>query len=224
MSLLVGICGGSGSGKSTLATTVRNRLGDSSAAILSFDAYYRDLRQLSLAERAASNFDHPDILDVELFIEHLDLLSSGVAVDVPVYDFSTYTRIVGATQLLTPTPIILVEGILLLAFEEIVDRLDLRIYRECPQHVRFARRLRRDTTERGRSPASIEAQFSDTVAPMHERFVKPSRSHAHLVYEHGVLELDDICDEVVATIEQQCCSVAQPKRPAARAAASAASS
>lgn len=200
MSMLVGICGGSGSGKSTLADRVRSRLGLDTAAILSFDTYYRDQQQLTVDERAALNFDHPDTLDVELFVEHLDALAAGQAVELPVYDFTTHTRVIGQSSLMTPMPVILVEGILLFAFEEIADRLDLRIYRECPEHIRFARRLDRDTTERGRTAESVEAQFSTTVAPMHDHFVKPSRSRAHLVYEHGALELDEICNQVVDEI------------------------
>lgn len=201
--MLIGICGGSGSGKSTLAERVRARVGDDIATILSFDTYYKDQQQLSVEERAGLNFDHPDTLDVDLFVEHLDLLIAGDPVELPVYDFSTHTRVLGASRLLTPTPLILVEGILLFAFPEIAERLSLRIYRSCPEHIRFARRLGRDVTERGRTPDSVEAQFASTVAPMHDHFVLPSMERAHLVYEDGVMELDAICEQVVAEIEKR---------------------
>ncbi len=200
MSMLVGICGGSGSGKSTLAKRVQARLGVDTAAILSFDTYYKDLQHLSFEERAAANFDHPETLDVDLFVEHLDALVAGQSVELPVYDFSTHTRLIGASQTLAPAPVILVEGILLFAFAEVAERLALRIYRSCPEHIRFARRLDRDTSERGRTAESVEAQFATTVAPMHDHFVLPSMERAHLVYEHGALELDEICDQVAAEI------------------------
>lgn len=203
MSLLVGICGGSGSGKSTLAERVRAELGPGRSTILSFDTYYHDQRHLSPADRAKLNYDHPDTIDVDLFVEHLDLLAAGQAAALPVYDFAEHARLDDETIVLEPAPIILVEGILLFAFPEIADRLHLRIYRECPQHVRYARRLARDTTQRGRSPESVEAQFAATVAPMHDHFVAPSKARAHLVFEHGDMELDAICAQVLSEIEQR---------------------
>ncbi len=210
MSVLVGICGGSGSGKSTLAHGVQRHLGSDRVAILSFDTYYRDQSHLSLEQRAALNYDHPDILDVELFADHLDALVDGRPARLPVYDFTTHARVPDRHQVLHPHPIVLVEGILLFAFAEIVDRLALRIYRECPEHIRFSRRLDRDTTERGRTADSVEHQFAATVAPMHDRFVAPSRERAHLVYEHGELELDEITRQVVGHIDRL---VAPPARP-----------
>ena len=144
MSLLVGICGGSGSGKTTLAERVRADLGPERTALLSFDTYYKDQSHLTYEERCNLNFDHPDTLDFELFVEHLDALADGRPVDLPLYDFSTHSRVPDRTVRLEPHPIIVVEGILLFAFAEVAERLHLRVYRECPQHIRFARRLHAD--------------------------------------------------------------------------------
>ncbi len=207
MSLLVGICGGSGSGKTTLAERVRADLGPERTALLSFDTYYKDQSHLTYEERCNLNFDHPDTLDFELFLEHLDALAAGHPVDLPVYDFSTHARVADRTVRLDPHPIVVVEGILLFAFAEVAERLHLRVYRECPQHIRYARRLQRDTTERGRTADSVEAQFTATVAPMHDRYVVPSAARAHLVYRHGELELDEIARQVEREIDERLGSI-----------------
>lgn len=226
MSLLVGICGGSGSGKSTLAERLRRRLGVEQTTVISFDTYYRDQSHLSPAARAALNYDHPDTLDVDLFVEHLDALATGTSVDLPIYDFATHTRVPDRTVRLHSAPVVLVEGILLFSFADIADRLHLRVFRECPANVRFSRRLLRDTTERGRTPASVEAQFAETVAPMHDHFVTPSRARAHLVFEHGERELDEIAADVTGEIHRRLGPPLghQANRPAERAASSAAPS
>lgn len=187
---LVGICGGSGSGKSTLARKVAQHLGTRNAEIFAFDTYYRDHGHLSVAERALVNYDHPDSLDVELFTAHLDQLRAGGSAETPVYDFATHTRS-SETRRVGPAHLVIVEGILLFAFPEIRERLDLRVFRDCPEEVRFKRRLKRDVSERGRSPDSVKAQFEATVAPMHETFVQPSKTHAHIVIEYGE-DLDEV--------------------------------
>ena len=176
MGLVVGICGGSGSGKTTLCARLAERLG-AQAARLSFDSYYRDLGHLPVAQRAAQNFDHPESLDAELLISHLERLATGRDVEVPRYDFATYRRRGGCT-VVEARPVILVEGILLFCHPQLVQRLDLRVFRECPEEVRFARRCTRDVTERGRTQASVQAQFRRTVKPMHDRFVEPHRELA----------------------------------------------
>ncbi len=177
MSILVGICGGSGSGKTTIARLVAAELG---AARLAFDTYYRDQSHRPPAERALVNYDHPDSLDVELFTSHLDDLSAGRPVDVPIYDFATHSR-TDRTEQIQPGDVVIIEGILLLAFPEVADRLALTVYRDCPENVRFARRLMRDVNERGRTESSVYYQFESTVKPMHDRFVEPCRNDADIV-------------------------------------------
>lgn len=180
---IIGICGGSGSGKSTLASSIAEELGDDRVAVVPFDAYYRDLGHLSPTERVATNFDHPSSLDVDLYARHLDALRLGQAVGIPEYDFASHTR-TGDHQVCEARPVIIAEGILLLAEAEIRSRLDLCVFLDVPEGVRFERRLARDTVERGRAPDDVRRQFDSSVAPMHDRFVQPYGTEADLVHEH----------------------------------------
>ncbi len=202
VSLLVGICGGTGSGKTTLARLVVGRLHETmspnAASVLPFDAYYRDQSHLSPDERAQVNYDHPDSLDGPLLVEHLGELRAGRAVAIPVYDFATHTR-TSDLHIVEPAEIIIVEGILLFAFEPVLEQLDYRVFRRCPEEVRFRRRTRRDQAERGRSLASIEAQLQATVKPMHDEFVEPHADRADFVTNDGD-DLRAITDRVVANV------------------------
>ncbi len=198
--MLIGICGGSGSGKTTLADMVAAELGPTRAASLAFDNYYRDLTHLTFEERVDTNFDHPDSLDVELFVNHLLALREGHEVAVPIYDFATHTRTTNV-HILEPKPVVVVEGILLLAYPELADVFDLSVYRSCPEAIRFERRVERDIAERGRTPESVREQFDATVKPMHDQFVAPSRAHADIVTDH-VEELHDACNRVMAAIDE----------------------
>ncbi len=201
-SLLVGVCGGSGSGKSTLAARVAqqwaaDRPGDR-AVVLSFDAYYHDQSHLPMAERALVNYDHPDSLDAGLMAAHLRALRAGRSVGVPGYDFATYRR-TGDVDLVEPAELVLVEGILLFAFADLWELLDYRVFRNCPEPVRFERRLTRDTMERGRTVASVKAQLAASVKPMHDRYVQPHAPAADFVTEHGD-DLDDVTTRLLAEL------------------------
>ncbi len=203
MSVLVGICGGSGSGKTTLAdhivTRIRAQRGSPGAAsVLSFDSYYHDIDDLDLDERASVNFDHPDSLDHELLVDHLEQLRAGRSVAVPVYDFAAHRRSDKLT-IVAPSDVIVVEGILLFAFEPIRAQLDYAIFRRCPEPVRYGRRLERDVAERGRTEATVEAQFTTTVKPMHDEFVDPFADEADYVTEHGQ-DLDSVAEEIVGRV------------------------
>lgn len=193
MGLVVGICGGSGSGKTTLCSRLADRLGGE-ALRLSFDSYYRDLPDLPPQLRDTRNFDHPDALDADLLASHLDDLAAGRPVAVPQYDFATFRRS-PEVALVEPRPVVLVEGILLFCHRPLVERLDLRIFRQCPEDVRFARRRARDVDERGRSPESVRAQFQATVKPMHDRFVEPYAVLADRLVGFGE-DLDDVAGEL----------------------------
>ncbi len=194
VSLLIGICGGSGSGKTTLAEDVAARF---DAVLLPFDAYYRDHGHLTPEERAVVNYDHPDSLDVALFVEHLRMLRDGHEIAMPVYDFATHTRTEDLVMV-SPTDVIVVEGILLFSFAEIRELFELKVFRDCPEELRFERRLARDVAERGRTPESVRAQFAATVAPMHDEFVQPHRDAAEIVSdgEDMPMVVDVVCDQI----------------------------
>ncbi len=196
--VLIGICGGSGSGKSRLAHELAVALGSERVSVLPFDAYYKDLRHLPLEDRARINFDHPDALDAELFGHHLDGLSRGLDVSVPVYDFSRHRR-ADDLIILPAREIVIAEGILLFAFPELVERFQLRVFRSAPVEIRFQRRLARDVEERGRSPESVRQQFDTSVGPMHETFVEPSAAHADRIVDHAE-ELADVVAELVERV------------------------
>ena len=192
-----GICGGSGAGKTTLTSCLIERLGATEASVLAFDAYYRDMSHLPFAERRRRNYDHPDSLDSALFLQHLDALKHGIDVDVPVYDFSTHT-LTGRFERVEAAPLLLVEGILLLAFEGVLERLDYSIFMDVPEDVRLRRRVHRDVTERGRPEDHVRRQFAATVVPMHDAFVQPSRHRAdRIVAGTGA---DELADELTAIL------------------------
>ena len=197
-----GICGGSGSGKTTLTSRVVDRMGGRGVSVLAFDAYYRDLSHLPPAERDDRNYDHPDALDHELFISHLDRLHRGLDVDVPDYDFATHTR-TGRFQRVPAAPLLLVEGILLLAFSEVRERLDHTVFLDVPRKVRLERRIQRDVSERGRQPDHVRWQFATTVAPMHRAYVKPHRHLAGRIAANGqpgFAVVDELADEIVGLV------------------------
>ena len=182
--LLVGVAGGSGSGKTTIARSIVETLPSHHVAAIEHDSYYRDLSHLSHDERARINFDHPDSLDSELFIEHLDALKAGRAVDKPRYDFARHVR-EAATDPMEPAPIIVVEGILVLALEAIRKRLDVKLYVDTDADIRLMRRIRRDLEHRGRTFAQVRAQYYETVRPMHMAFVEPSKRFADIIIPEG---------------------------------------
>ncbi len=193
-SAVLGLAGGSGAGKTTLVDGLSSRLGGD-VSVLWFDEYYHDLAHLPPERRAVANFDHPDSLDEALLIDHLDGLLAGRPVDVPVYDFATHTR-TGRTRRVEPQPVVVVDGILVLAVPDVRSRLDLAVFVDAPAEVRLARRMDRDVRERGRTMASVRAQFEATVAPMHEAFVDPSAENADLRLD-GTGDLDTNLDVVV---------------------------
>ena len=192
-----GISGGSGAGKTTLTRRLLERLGGRDVSFLAFDAYYRDLSHLPFAARRRRNFDHPDSLDSDLFLKHLDALRRGVDVEVPVYDFSTHTM-TGRFERVEAAPLLLVEGILLLAFEAAAERLDYSIFMDVPEDVRLQRRIHRDVTERGRPEDHVRRQFTATVAPMHDAFVQPSRHRADRIVTWA--ETDDLASQLMTML------------------------
>jgi uridine kinase len=181
--LFIGLAGGSGSGKTTVAENVIGRLADS-VSYLQHDAYYRHMPELSYPERTRVNYDHPSSLETELLIQHLELLRTGVAVDRPVYDFANHVRSMETVRI-EPAPVVLVEGILVLADPELRSELDLKIFVDTDPDLRLARRIERDISERKRSLESVIDQYFSTVRPMHLEFVEPSKRYADLIIPEG---------------------------------------
>lgn len=181
--LFIGLAGGSGSGKTTIAEEVVDRL-DGRVALVRHDAYYRNLTGLSFEERTRVNYDHPSALETELLIDHLERLRSGLTVEHPVYDFAQHLRS-EETVRIEPAPVVVVEGILVLAEPELRLELDLKIFVDTDPDLRLARRVERDIAERGRSVESVINQYFATVRPMHLEFVEPSRRYADLIIPEG---------------------------------------
>ncbi|MDE0700560.1 MAG: uridine kinase [Acidimicrobiaceae bacterium] len=198
MGIIVGICGGSGAGKTTLVGELIRCLGPDRVSSVAFDAYYRDLSHITMQERMQVNYDHPDSLDHELFVEHLHDLRNGRTVEIPKYDFATHTR-TGEVIVVEPKEIVILDGILLLNFGEISKLLDLAVFIDIPEAVRLERRTQRDVRERGRDADDVHRQFWETVAPMHDSFVQPSAEHADRVV---TLEekLEDVASELAVEI------------------------
>jgi uridine kinase len=182
--VVIGIGGGSGSGNTTIARAVVDAVEDDTVALIPHDAYYRDLHHLSFEERAAVNYDHPDSLETELLIHHLDELRAGRAIERPVYDFSRHLR-TAETIRIEPESVVLVEGILVLAEPALRKVMDLRIYIDVDADLRFIRRLQRDMVERGRSIDSVIDQYLHQVRPMHLQFVEPSKRYADIIIPEG---------------------------------------
>jgi uridine kinase len=182
--IVIGIAGGTGSGKTTVANVILRRLGADKITFLPHDSYYRDLEDLKIEERQSINFDHPDALETELLVEHIQALKRGETVEVPIYDFTTHTR-TDQTLHIESQRVILVEGILIFADETLLNLFDAKIFVETPDDIRFIRRLQRDLLERGRTVDSVIQQYMTTVRPMHLEFVEPSKRQADVIIPEG---------------------------------------
>ena len=180
----IGVAGGSGSGKTTVSTAILDRVGTEHIAYLEHDSYYKDIRDIPSSHDGLINFDHPDSLETPLLIEHIRQLKRWQAVEVPVYDFTTYCR-TAQVRVVQPQPIILVEGILVFAEPELRKLFDVRIFVDTDPDIRFIRRLARDITERGRTVESVIDQYLNSVRPMHLDFVEPSKRYADVIIPEG---------------------------------------
>ena len=181
--LVVGIAGGSGGGKTTLTNNLVSRFGDK-VCIVHHDNYYRAHDDLTYDERAKLNYDEPEAFETEMMVEHLRLLKQGRSVHCPVYDFKVHNRS-RETELIVPKPVILVEGILIFADPALVELMDMKVCVDTDADVRLARRVLRDTEERGRTVRSVVDQWQATVKPMHEKYVEPSKKNADIIVPEG---------------------------------------
>jgi len=184
--MIIGICGGTASGKTIFAKKILDIVGSDSIIYLEHDAYYHGLDQLPPELQQEKNFDHPDSLDNALFIQHLHMLQANQAIERPIYDFTKHRR-TSKTYRIMPRPIILVDGILIFAIEELRQVFDIKVYIDAEADIRLARRLQRDIFERGRTPQSVLEQYLKTVRPMHKQFVEPSKNYADIII-HGKIK------------------------------------
>jgi uridine kinase len=197
--LVIAIAGGSGSGKTTVAQEILQRVGPDRIAFLQHDSYYKDLSGLPPTQRAEVNFDHPNSLETELLIEHIATLREGMAVEVPIYDFSTHSRTT-RTFTVQPRRVILVEGILIFTEAALRDMFDVKIFVDTDSDLRLIRRLERDIAERGRTAQSVIKQYQTTVRPMHLEFVEPSKRYADVIIPEGGFNTAAL-DMVVARVD-----------------------
>lgn len=193
--LIVGIAGGTGSGKTTFTSAIAKRLG-SNAVVVTHDNYYRAHDDLTYDERTLLNYDHPDAYETELMVEHLAALKRGESIEIPVYDFTVHNRS-NKTIAVDPKPVILVEGILILADKQLRDLMDIKVFVDVDADIRILRRLVRDVSERGRSIESVIDQYLWTVRPMHEAFVEPSKRFADIIVP--AMSTNEIAQEMLAS-------------------------
>lgn len=181
--MLLGIAGGSGSGKTLVARSIGEAVGRQ-VVVIGQDSYYLDRSDLPYEERAKINYDHPDAFDTPLLVEHLTKLRNGLPVDMPIYNYAMHARL-KETIRVEPAPIIIVEGILVLAIAAIRNLLDVKVFVDTDADVRFIRRLTRDVKERGRSLQSVIDQYQNVVRLMHLEFVEPSKRYADIIVPEG---------------------------------------
>jgi uridine kinase len=199
-SLVIGVAGGTGSGKTTVAEEIIRRIGPQRLVSIHQDRYYRDLSHLSTEDRARRNFDHPDAIEESLMVDHLETLRAGQRAGLPVYDFARHLR-VAEIEWAEPRPVILVEGILILAVPSIRRMIDIKLYVDTDPDIRLIRRMRRDLSERGRTVESVIDQWLGTVQPMHLEFVEPSKRYADMIIPEGGFNTVAL-DLLVSRIEQ----------------------
>lgn len=182
--IFVGVAGGSGSGKTTVAQNLIKAFKAEDAVLVEQDAYYKELKELSIEERAKVNFDHPESIEFELIKEHLLSLKNGVGIERPIYDFKTHSR-KEETVRLNPSKIIIIEGILILSIPEIREMLDVKIFVDTDADEMLLRRIERDIKERARTFDSVKTQYLSTVKPMYLEFCEPSKRYADIIIPRG---------------------------------------
>jgi uridine kinase len=182
--VVIGVAGGTASGKTTVVQRIVESLGDRQVTVLEHDRYYRDRGDLRFEERAALNYDHPDALETDLLVRHVQALRAGQPIEAPVYDFTMHAR-KAVTETLQPRRAIIIEGILIFADQALRDLMDIKVFVDTDADTRFIRRLQRDVAERGRTMESVIEQYLGTVKPMHFEFVEPTKRYADIILPQG---------------------------------------
>ena len=199
---VIGIAGGSGSGKTTVTRRVVDTVGETGAAVLNQDNYYRDQSDIPFEARLKTNYDHPAAFDWDLMLSQLDALTSGVPIEMPTYDFARHTRS-DVTKTVLPAPVVVLEGFFALYEPRVRDKMHLKVFVDADADVRFIRRLTRDTQERGRTLESVIQQYLEYVRPMHLQFVEPTKRYADVIIPHGGMNapaLDMLTARIHATL------------------------
>src|SRR5690606_12986107 len=197
MVLVIGIAGGSGSGKTTVVRRIVDALGGEHVTVLDHDRYYRDHPALRFGERAALNYDHPDALETALMVQHVEQIKRGEPIAAPVHDFARHARAT-TTDRIAPRRALIVEGILVLADRALRELMDVKIFVDADDDIRFIRRLERDTEERGRTVRSVIDQYLGSVKPMHLEFVEPTKRYADVIIPQG--GHNDVAIDMVLTL------------------------
>lgn len=203
--MIIGICGGTGSGKTTVAQRILEDVSAEHTIYLQQDSYYRNLGDMPIELRHQINFDHPEALDNDLFINHIKALRAGEPIDIPVYDFTMHIRR-NETIRVEPKPILIIEGILIFVDATLRELMDIKIFVDTDPDLRFIRRLQRDVTERGRSVESVINQYLETVRPMHHQFVDPSKRYADVIIPEGgynQVSIDLIAGKIRAQLQKE---------------------
>lgn len=195
--LVIGIAGGTGCGKTTVVEQIIDQIPDEEVGVISQDSYYKDLTHLDYDERARINFDHPRAIDFDLLSEHLTLLKSGKSIDQPIYSFKEHNR---TDQFITisPTKVLIVEGILIMTNPDIRKMFDIKIYVHADSDERLIRRLKRDINERGRDLDEVLNRYQNTLKPMHEEFIEPTKEYADIIIPNNTY--NTVAIDIVRTI------------------------
>lgn len=202
--MIIGISGGTGSGKTTVAQKIINSVGGDNVVFLQHDSYYRNLGDMPMELRHKVNFDHPDALDTDLMMNHIEALRAGESIEQPTYDYATHSRR-SETVHVNPRPVIIVEGILVFVNPKMRALMELKIFVDTDADIRFIRRLDRDVHERGRTVESVISQYTTVVRPMHLQFVEPSKRYADIIIPeggHNEVGIDLITGKIKSILER----------------------
>ena len=196
--IIIGVFGGTGSGKTTIVNQILSYFNASDIQVISQDAYYKDNSSIRYEERCLLNFDHPEAIDFELLYEHLRVLKNGENIQQPIYDFKTHNRTDKTLQII-PKKILILEGILIMNYPKLRSLLDLKVFIETNSDMRMERRVKRDITERGRTPKEVMDRYLNNLKPMHDQFIEPMKMHADLIVENHkntLINLDKLISKI----------------------------
>jgi uridine kinase len=195
--LIIGIAGGTGSGKTTVVNQILNELPADEVCVISQDSYYNETHELTYQERTKINFDHPNAIDFKLLVEHLKELKKGKTVEQPVYSFVTHNRTID-TLITHPRKVVIVEGILIFNSKELRDIFDIKIFVHADTDERLIRRVRRDIEERGRDINEVLTRYQNTLKPMHQQFIEPTKNYADIIIPND--RYNTVAIDIVRTV------------------------